>query len=64
MVKCKPLPAFEVLQEHFDYEPETGLLRGKSGRVLGSKRKDGYIKIDLKGRNLLAHRVCMEANDL
>ena len=57
MVKPRPLPAFEVLQNHFDYEPETGLLRAKSGRVLGSKRKDGYIKVDLKGRQLFAHRV-------
>ena len=57
MVKPRPLPALEVLQEHFDYEPETGLLRGKSGKVLGSKRKDGYIKVDLKGRQLFAHRV-------
>ena len=66
MVKAKPLPPLEVLQQRFVYEPDTGLLRYRIrppraqwnvGDVAGSPRSNGYLQVGLDGRNLLVHRV-------
>lgn len=65
MVKPRPLPALEVLQERFDYEPETGLLRFnvapnrryKAGDIAGAVHSNGYVRVTLAKRALLLHRV-------
>jgi len=65
MVKPRPLPALEVLQEHFDYEPGTGLLRFKVapnhrykvGDIAGTVHTNGYVRVTLNKRPLLVHRI-------
>ena len=46
--KAKPLPPLEVLQEHFSYDPETGVISRLKGQHLGPiSRTDpkGYVVI-------------------
>ena len=66
MVKPRPMPALELLQEHFDYEPNTGLLRWKAppkrsrvrvGDIAGHTEPNGYSSVMLSKRRLLVHRV-------
>lgn len=60
-----------ALLEKYSYDPNTGALttksstgggrnwttkRWKSGRLVGSKRKNGYLVISLSGKQILAHR--------
>ena len=55
----------ETLRELLSYNPETGDLfwnirmsdKVRSGDKAGSKRKDGYIAINVRGFRLTAHRV-------
>ncbi|MBL5841150.1 HNH endonuclease [Enterobacter asburiae] len=60
--------ALQALKSSFSYDPETGLFtcinplaRRHFGKVAGTKRKDGYVrlgvKIEGKGFYFLAHRV-------
>lgn len=60
--------ALQALKSSFSYDPETGLFtcinplaRRHFGKVAGTKRKDGYVrlgvKIDEKLKMFLAHRV-------
>jgi hypothetical protein len=65
MVKPRPMPAFETLQERFEYEPDTGLLRFKvgpnrrykAGDIAGTTQDNGYVVVTLAKRPLLVHRV-------
>jgi hypothetical protein len=53
------------LKEVLDYNPETGIFRWKIrarpqnpvGSVAGSKRKNDYLQIRIKGKNFLAQRL-------
>lgn len=52
------------LREHFNYEPDTGVLTWKcnrghvvAGKVAGVPDKSGYIRLMLRRKHLLAHRV-------
>ena len=64
-MKAKELPPVELLQETFDYDPITGLLRWKKprrgrpmGGVAGHRTVRGYIIVSLYGKKYLAHRIC------
>ena len=66
MVKPRPLPALEVLQENFAYEPLTGTLRWRispwkssvqAGDIAGSTKANGYLRVMLNKKQLLVHRV-------
>ena len=56
---------YESAKEHFDYNPETGVLtwrvspryRTKIGDVAGSMNNKGYRRVMFKGKAYLAHRV-------
>ena len=64
-MRPKILPSFEVLDEYFHYNPETGVLitkkklaqRVPADTVVGSLSREGYLKITLKGESYPAHRV-------
>ena len=57
-MQCKELPSLEVLDELFDYNPDSGVLtRKSSGRAVGSLNQGGYLSFGFKGRHLLVHRV-------
>lgn len=52
------------LQDILTYDPETGVFVSKVNRgritigaVVGTRRKDGYVKIVIKNRQYYAHRL-------
>jgi outer membrane protein assembly factor BamB len=61
----KPLPNIEVLREMLAYDAESGELRWKVkpswgvkvGDIAGTLTPKGYIKVKVKGKIYLAHRV-------
>ena len=65
MKKPVPLPPVEVLNELFNYNPDTGLLSWKVSRrgvrkgevAAGCIRGDGYIQICVRGKAYKAHRI-------
>ena len=66
MVKPRPMPALEVLQERFEYESNTGVLRWKTppqrsrvqvGDIAGKTQANGYLRVMLNKRNFLVHRI-------
>lgn len=44
-------------REIFDYDPATGVLSWKDGRVINRKHQRGYILVHMNGRGYLAHRI-------
>lgn len=65
-MKANPLPSLEILNEHLNYDPDTGqFIRKKSlsnrvvvGSVAGSlHRMSGYILIRINGKRYSAHRL-------
>lgn len=56
----------EILKEYLDYKPEIGQLTWKKspshvikvGSLAGKSNNDRYARVQLKGKNMLAHRVC------
>ena len=56
---------FETAKEHFDYDPETGILiwrvkpgqRAKIGDVAGKINNRGYRQVGFRGKLYQAHRV-------
>lgn len=48
------------MMDQFTADPETGILMWKNGRRAGCVSHWGYVKIKLKGKELLAHRVMWE----
>jgi len=56
---------YDVCQKKLNYNKDTGIFtwlkdgtRGvKAGDIAGSKTKDGYIKLSVGGKKILAHRV-------
>ena len=58
----KPKPIPELVNKCLAYDPDTGIIRwhlksGDLGGIAGSKRSDGYRKIDIGSEGYLAHRV-------
>lgn len=48
----------EQVREHFDYDPETGLLyHRRLQKYSGSKTGDGYLSVKIAGNNHKVHRV-------
>lgn len=64
-MKINKLPPIEVLNEHFDYNPETGELRWKKpttlwqrpGSIAGGLTKRGYTVVKFQGMNFFVHRI-------
>ncbi len=63
-MKYKPLPSKEELQTIFNYEPEGWLVwkkqlsgRGKVGERAGSRYKDKYISVCIRGERYSLHRL-------
>ena len=59
-IKAKPLPSFEVLKEHFNYDPETGVITRITGRYAGPierREPNGYIIVGFRNAQLKGHRV-------
>tara|TARA_R100000458_G_C8272157_1_gene246969 strand:- start:2113 stop:2619 length:507 start_codon:yes stop_codon:yes gene_type:complete len=60
MTASKPLPSLPLLEEHFKYNPDTGLVRNKhTGNIiqrLDSKGK--YIQVDFLNEVWQLHRFC------
>ena len=64
-IKAKPLPSFEVLKEHFSYDPETGIVcrliankhRPNSIGPCGSPAYGGGLYVKFNGRSLKVHRI-------
>lgn len=64
-MKIKPLPSQERLQELFDYDPHTGVLRHKIdrshnarvGMIAGTICNRGYMQVWVDRRRYLAHRI-------
>lgn len=56
---CIPLPSRDLLEELFDYNPESGLFRRKiGGRKENLKLMDiGYLRVSIQDVNYLAHRL-------
>jgi len=49
---------FTGLKEKFSYCPNSGFLTNKkTGKVSGTKNKDGYLTVSYKRKNFYAHRV-------
>lgn len=57
--------AIELVRHALNYSPETGIFtwaspkpgtRAKVGDVAGCKKKDGYVRISIYGKEFLAHR--------
>ena len=56
----------EILRENLCYEPQTGELRWKKspskavpvGSIAGKRTTNRYARVQLNGKNYLAHRVC------
>jgi hypothetical protein len=56
---------YELANELFVYDPETGELRNrvdrssraKAGALAGSRRSDGYFRVKIRGREYFIHRV-------
>lgn len=57
------LPDVEQLRSLFSYDPQTGSITSRHGRVVGSVDSEGYIRIRLKkgGRHFRAHRLAFVA---
>ena len=50
-----------LVTSNFDYNPETGVLKNKSGRVLGNLSKShGYLQFEISRKGYLVHRVAWE----
>lgn len=48
----------ERLRELFSYDPETGILtRRSTGKPCGSQHGNGYLRVNIKGTMLYAHRI-------
>jgi hypothetical protein len=63
MKKIRKIPSREILQNHLDYNPDTGIFtrkttfkRWSAGTVAGTMA-GGYISISLSGLILRAHRI-------
>ena len=64
-IKVKSLPPLEVLQEHFSYDPETGIVcrliankqRPNNIGPCGSPLRDGSLYVKFNGRSLKVHRI-------
>jgi hypothetical protein len=62
---ANPLPPVEELNELFEYNPETGILTYKisrggwimAGRVVGTKDKNGYIRVKIMTKKYATHRL-------
>lgn len=56
-----PLPPIEVLRARYAYDPDTGEVTNKWGRVVGGKTPGGYLLLPVRlagvVRNLLIHRL-------
>lgn len=64
MTKTKKALTQEEVREQLDYDPETGELRWKDwkkgrkmGRAVGTRRRDGYLVININGKLYATHRV-------
>jgi hypothetical protein len=58
MTQPHPLPPLEALRAAFAYSPETGALTWReTGAPAGCQNGQGYIRVQLGGRHLKAHRV-------
>jgi len=64
-MKAIELPPVELLKEHLNYDPLTGLLRWKKpqrgrtlGKVAGTRHQGGYVQLNFKGHKYFAHRIC------
>ena len=65
MAKIKYILSQDEVRQAFDYDPDSGLLKWKispgtgvkAGQIAGSVHYRGYIQINYKRMNLLAHRV-------
>ena len=57
-MKHKKLPDVEVLNQHLDYNPNTGaIIRKLNGSLAGTVTKQGYTVIMVEGTLYLAHRL-------
>ena len=65
-MKIVELPPVDLLNELFDYDPLTGLLRWKKtqrngiklGAVAGTLHSSGYVQIVINRQAYRAHRIC------
>ena len=58
MAKFKPLPPLEELRARFDYDPETGVIRNRKGKILvGTAAGIGYRQLYYKTARYYSHRV-------
>jgi hypothetical protein len=55
----------ELVRHAYDYDPDSGIFtwknpragtRAKVGQVAGSRKTDGYVRLSLYGKEVLAHR--------
>lgn len=53
----KKMPSQAVLREWFDYDPETGELRYKSGEEVCPNSQRSYKLVMVKGERYLIHRI-------
>ena len=58
MIKVKKLPTIQALKDAYEYDAGSGmLLSSKTGRFIKTTNANGYIRVVLKGEELLGHRV-------
>ncbi len=58
MINALPLPPLEVLQEKFDYNPETGiLLRRATQKPAGYTNGRGWLRVKIAGVHYKVHRI-------
>jgi len=60
----KPMPELGLLDEHFEYNPETGKIiykqhvhKHRIGQTAGTVTKKGYVQIGFQGHTLMGHRL-------
>ena len=57
-MKYRKLPDIDLLKQHLEYHPETGIfIRKISGDLAGTFDKNGYRKIVVLGQQYYAHRL-------
>ena len=58
MTQALPLPPLEVLQNKFDYNPETGILTYRdTQRPAGYTNGRGWLRVKIAGKHYKVHRI-------